>query len=94
MKVALKYCGSCNPQVDIPKVGRCLAEIVAQRADFALVPLSANDIDVVVIICGCSRACGNKVEVRARANRYLLINDERLSDITTIEANLLEAVKE
>ena len=93
IKVALKYCGSCNPQVDLFKVSRRLDEVVARRSELAMVPLSTKDIDVVVILCGCPRACGNKGEVRARAKHYLLINDESLSDTIVLEASLLEAAK-
>lgn len=93
MKVALKYCGSCNPQVDLASIGRYLAEIVARQPDFELAPLSANDVDVVVILCGCPRACGNKPEVRARAKRYLLFSDGNLGDMASLKATLLTAAK-
>ncbi len=88
MKVALKYCGSCNPRMDLSRIGRSVAGVVALCPDFSLVPLSSGDIDVVVILCGCPRACANKDEVRRRAKRYLLINDESLGEAPLLEANL------
>jgi len=72
-RVALKYCGSCNPYVDLIKIAHRLAEMAEQRRDFQLVPISEEAIDVVVILCGCPRACGNKEEVRARAREILVI---------------------
>ena len=78
VKVALKYCGSCNPSVNLSRIARQLAQVAEQRGDFRLVPLSEKDINVVVILCGCPRACGDKEEVRARANQSLVIAGESL----------------
>jgi hypothetical protein len=66
-KVALKYCGSCNPRVDLSRIARHLKSVAAESGHFQLVPLSEDNINVVVILCGCPRACGNKEEVKARA---------------------------
>lgn len=78
-KVALKYCGSCNPYVDLTRIARHLAQIARERGDIELVPLSTAGIEVVVILCGCSRACGNKEEVRARAKHHLVIAGESVA---------------
>ncbi len=79
--------------MDLPKIARYLAQVVAGWLDFELVPLSANDIDVVIILCGCPRACGNKEEVRARAKHSLLIAGESLGGIPVSAANLPRAVE-
>jgi len=93
IKVALKYCGSCNPQMNLSKKGRTITEIIAGQSDFEIVPLSTNNIDVVIILCGCPRACGNKKEVRVRAKRYLVISVENLSDTSVFEANIISFLK-
>jgi len=92
VKVALKYCGSCNPHVDLTRIARHLAKMAEERGDFKFVPLSEDDIDVVVILCGCPRACGNKEDVRARAKRSLVIAGESLGWIAVPEACLPSAV--
>ena len=79
VKVALKYCGSCNPFVNLPGIARQVAQLAGQRGDFHLVPLSEDGIEVVVILCGCPRACGDKEEFKARAKHSLLIAGESLS---------------
>ena len=79
LRVALKYCGSCNPQVDLPRIAYHLEQVADKRRDFELVPLSEDDIAVVVILCGCPRACGNKKEVRARAGQSLIIAGESVA---------------
>jgi len=93
VKIALKYCGSCNPRVDLRRIARHLAKVAEERGDFRLVPLSENDIDVVVILCGCPRACGNKEEVKARAKRSLFTAGESLNWQTVPESELPAAVE-
>ena len=76
VKVALKYCGCCNPYVDLSRIACHLVQLAGERGDFELVPLSERDVAVVVILCGCPRACGNKEKVRARAVRSLVVAGE------------------
>ena len=94
VKIALKYCGSCNPHVNLSRIARHLAKVAEERGDFQLVPLSEDDIDVVVILCGCPRACGNKEEVRARAKRSLVVAGESLGGRAIQEDSLPSAVEQ
>lgn len=94
VKVALKYCGSCNPHVDLTKIARHLAKVVVEQRYFQLVPLSEDDIDVVVILCGCPRACGNKEEIRAKAKQSLVVAGESLDGRAVSEANLPSTVEQ
>jgi len=93
VKVALKYCGSCNPRVDLRRIACHLAKVAEERGDFHLVPLSENDIDVAVILCGCPRACGNKEEVRARARRSLFTAGESVNRQAVPETELPQVVE-
>ena len=94
VKVALKYCGSCNPYVELTRIARHLARVAEERGDFHLVPLSEDNIDAVVILCGCPRACGNKAEVRARAGKSLLTAGESINGRHVPEAHLPSAVEQ
>ena len=94
VKVALKYCGSCNPYVELTRIARHLARVAEKRGDFQLVPLPEDGIDAVVILCGCPRACGNKAEVRARANQSLLTAGESINGRHVPEAHLPSAVEQ
>ena len=93
INVALKYCGSCNPHVDLRRIAQHLAKVAEERGDFQLVPLSDNDIDVVVILCGCPRACGNKEEVTARAKRSLFTAGESVNRQAVPESELPQVVE-
>ena len=94
VKVALKYCGSCNPYVELTRIARHLARVAEKRGDFQLVPLPEDGIDAVVILCGCPRACGNKAEVRARAGKSLLTAGESINGRHVPEAHLPSAVEQ
>jgi sulfite reductase beta subunit-like hemoprotein len=94
VKVALKYCGSCNPQVDLTSIARHLAKVAETRGDFQLVPLPEDGINIVVILCGCPRACGNKPEVRARAGKSLLTAGESINGRHVPEAQLPSTVEQ
>jgi hypothetical protein len=91
VKVALKYCGSCNPQVNLRWLADKLA-LAAAGQGFELVLLSPASIDAVVILCGCPRACGNKPEVRARGRRCLVVAGEGLDGRPVQEADLPAAI--
>jgi hypothetical protein len=93
-KVALKYCGSCNPYVDLTRIARHLVNLAGKHGDFQLVPMSEDDIDVVAILCGCPRACGNKAEVRSKAAKSLLTAGESVNGRHVPEAQLPSAVEQ
>ncbi len=78
----------------LTRIARHLAKVAEERGDFHLVPLSEDGIDVVVILCGCPRACGNKAEVRARANQSLLTAGESINGRHVPEAHLPSAVEQ
>ena len=78
--------------MDLSRIARHLTKVAEERGDFQIVPLSESDIDVVVILCGCPRACGNKEEVRARAKRSLFTAGESVNRRAVPEIQLPMAV--
>lgn len=49
MRVGIKYCGSCNPEYNHEEVEKIL------RKHFKI--FYSEDVDVLVLINGCRRAC-------------------------------------
>ena len=94
MRVAVKYCGSCNPHVDLSRVAHHLVQLAGQHQDLELVSLDPDNLDMVVILCGCPRACGDKAEVRARAGLCLLVAGESVNRKPVAEAELPRAVEQ
>jgi hypothetical protein len=49
------------------------------RADFEFVPFDSPNIDLLIILCGCLRACADKDQIKAQAGQHLIIAGQSLS---------------
>jgi len=92
LNIALKYCGSCNPLIDLITIGNELKEAIKRDFGLNLVPADGDDIGVMLILCGCPRACGNKEEVRSKAKFYLLIAGESIDQVSVREKDIVATV--
>ena len=92
IRVSLKYCGSCNPLIDLSKIGNELKEAIQKENDLKLVSPEDNDIDTMIILCGCPRACGNKAEIRAKANQSIVVAAETIDMVPVAEKDISTAV--
>jgi len=54
MKVGVKFCGNCNPYVDMPAV---LQSLVAQAASLEFVHWEKPDYEVLLILNACPVGC-------------------------------------
>ena len=55
MKVALKYCGGCNPDYERTAYWEAIKQ--AAGDEFQWVRLEDGDYQAVLLICGCPKAC-------------------------------------
>ena len=62
--------------------------MIADNADLDQVPLDGGDIDIVVILCGCPRACADKDEVKSLARSDVVISGEGLKGARVPEKDL------
>jgi len=92
IQVSLKYCGSCNPYIDLSKISGELKKAIKKENDLNLVSLESNHIDTMVILCGCPRACGNKEEIRARAAQSIVVAGETIDLVPVPERDISAAV--
>ncbi|KPK22683.1 MAG: hypothetical protein AMJ70_05350 [Dehalococcoidia bacterium SG8_51_3] len=92
MNVALKYCGSCNPQIELSDIGHKIEEALQEAPDIEVVPRSSKAIDVMVILCGCPRACGDKKRIRKRASHCIVVAGESVDLVPVAEKDLLSQV--
>ena len=92
IRVWLKYCGSCNPFIDLSKIGNELKEAIRKEDDLIVVSPESNDIDTIVILCGCARACGNKEEIRAKARRSIVVAGEMIDMVPVAEKDISTTV--
>ena len=69
-RVAIKFCGGCNPNIDRGKVARSIRENLTGLVRW--VP-SEEEGDLLLIISGCLTACIDRPEVTEKAAEYLAI---------------------
>jgi hypothetical protein len=92
MKVAVKYCGSCNPLIDLIQIGNKLKEAIENAPELQLATPDDDLIDVVVILCGCPRMCGNKEDFRRLAKNFIVIAGETVDLVPVAEKDLTARV--
>jgi hypothetical protein len=92
LKVSLKYCGSCNPLIDLVQIGNELKGAISEEPGLSLVSPDSSEIDVMLILCGCPRTCGNKEEVRSRASNYIVVGGESIDQVTVREKAIVNTV--
>ena len=88
MKVALKYCGSCNPEIELTDIGQKIEEALQEAPDINVVSRRSKVIDVMVILCGCLKACGDKKRVRKRAGHCIVVAGESIDLVPVAEKDL------
>ena len=93
-RIEVQYCGSCNPQIDISRITAHLTRI-AKRHGIILKPVSKSEseIDVLVILCGCPRACGAKEDAKARAKISVLIAGDSVNGRIVSETEVINIVE-
>ena len=57
VRIAVKYCGGCNPDFDRVGAVAAMLEKLAHVAE--VVPLDGGSADVLVAVEGCPAACAN-----------------------------------
>ncbi len=92
MKLAIKYCGSCNPHIDLPRIGRDVVSL-AKILGFTLVSPQEEGVDNLLVLNGCLRACGNREEVTSRAARSIIVAGESLQGEFIAEKSLPLALR-
>ena len=77
-RVAIKFCGGCNPIIDRGKLARSIREHLTGLVRW--VP-PEEEVDLLLIISGCLTACVDRPEVTERAAEYLAIAGSRIVSI-------------
>ena len=92
MRIALKYCGACNPEVDLARIGRSVTELVQQPGGQLVTAGENSRADVLVLLCGCYRTCIDKEELRRQARRVVVMAGKRLGWRPVKEEDLPRAI--
>ncbi|MCX5996432.1 MAG: hypothetical protein NTV42_02195 [Chloroflexi bacterium] len=78
IRIALKFCGSCNPEIDLSSLAGQVRKLTSSREDIQFFPFNTKELDLLVILCGCRRSCADKEEYKSQAKRHLIIAGESL----------------
>ena len=77
-RLAIKFCGGCNPAIERGQ----LAQIIRQDlADGVRWVAAEEEVDLLLIICGCLTACADRTEVKEKAVQSLAIAGPTISMI-------------
>jgi sulfite reductase beta subunit-like hemoprotein len=57
-KVGIKYCGGCNPSYERVEMIQQVQSLLKDRFTFSI--HDQQDLDIMVLVSGCPRACANK----------------------------------
>ena len=93
-KLAVKYCGGCNPSIDRAELVGKVAVLLAERnADWKLVTLKDNAYDAVLLVNGCPVGCVQK-QFLHETRPVILVAGESIQREKVAEAALPEKVAE
>ncbi len=57
LKIGVKYCGNCNPQINGPKLVKKVKKLLP---DSLFLSAEVPDIDVLLIVSGCPVDCATR----------------------------------
>ena len=87
MRIAVKYCGNCNPEINVPRIiGKWMKTLKNDEITFHTE--GETPADLLIIICGCRKACGDRPEVRAMGRQVILIKGKRIEGLSLGEVEL------
>jgi 4-hydroxybutyrate CoA-transferase len=58
LKVGIKYCGGCNPSYERVEMVQQVQSVLKDRFIFSV--NDQQDSDIMLLVCGCPRACADK----------------------------------
>ena len=92
IRIALKFCGSCNPQIDLSLLSAEVRRFIAGQNAYELVQHDSPDIDILIILCGCMRACADKEEIKSQAKHSFVITGGGFHGSSVPEKDLAAAL--
>ena len=72
MTVRVKYCGGCNPRYDRAGLVRRMREDFPGASVVYDETPSGEEIDVVLVVCGCPVRCASHGELRGLSGKWIV----------------------
>ena len=57
MRIQVRFCGGCNPDIERGAVVRQIMAILGQKAQWTFDALPRDPVDLILNISGCAHAC-------------------------------------
>ena len=87
MRIAVKYCGNCNPEINSPRIiGQWMETLKDDEITFC--PEGKTPADLLILICGCRKGCVDRQEVRAMGRQVILIKGRWMGGLSLAEKEL------
>jgi hypothetical protein len=87
MRIAVSYCGNCNPEINSPRIiDQWMRTLKGDEVVFQLE--GKEPADLLIIMCGCKKACADRPEIRAMGKRIILIRGRWIEGLTIAENEL------
>lgn len=98
MRIAVKYCGGCNPSIDRANLVGKLAMLLAEaHPTWELVSMNEGVYDAIILINGCPVGCVQKQFLTEQRPVFLIAGEslqrERLAENFLPEALLAEILR-
>ncbi len=77
-RLAIKYCGGCNPEVERGEIARILRQALGSEISWSL---PEEQTELLLLIQGCATACANRPDVTQKAEAVLQVEGKRVSSI-------------
>ena len=77
-RLAIKFCGGCNPTIERGQLARIIRQDLADGVRWVS---AEEEVDLLLIICGCLTACADRTDVKEKAAQTLAIAGPRISFI-------------
>jgi hypothetical protein len=91
LRVGVKYCGGCNPQIDR---SRFVDELKAELSgDSHLIACNTGgQWETGILVCGCPVACADRPEVRQTAREWIVVGGQTVEQRAVPERELAAVV--
>lgn len=76
-RLAIKFCGGCNPSYERGEVSR----IIRERLPKVRLVSADEEADLLIIINGCNSSCAQRPEIEAKGRFCLSIRDDGILKI-------------
>ena len=73
MRIAVKYCGGCNPRYDRPAI---VERLKKDMPGVGIVPAEGQQADYVAVLCGCKSACVQHDRLSGTNGKSVLCGEE------------------